>query len=170
VPADHAGELAIVQHRTLDSLDRIDRHILAALQVDGRISNVDLANTVGLSPTPCLERTRRLERDGFIDGYVALLNPERMEMGLLAFVEVSLDRPTADVFDNFAQAALADPKIVECHMVAGGFDYLMKVRVADMDAYRRFLGAGISRLPGVRETRTYVVIEKVKSSTVLPTD
>ncbi|MDB5396419.1 MAG: leucine-responsive transcriptional regulator [Rhodospirillales bacterium] len=157
-------------NRTLDSLDRIDRHILAALQADGRISNVDLANKVGLSPTPCLERTRRLERDGFIDGYVALLNPERMEMGLLAFVEVSLDRPTADVFDNFARAALADPNIVECHMVAGGFDYLMKVRVADMDAYRNFLGHGISRLPSVRETRTYVVIEKVKSSTVLPTE
>ena len=157
-------------NRTLESLDRIDRHILAVLQADGRISNVDLANKVGLSPTPCLERTRRLERDGFIDGYVALLNPDRMAMGLLAFVEVSLDRPTADVFDNFAQAALADPNIVECHMVAGGFDYLMKVRVADMDAYRRFLGHGIARLPGVRETRTYVVIEKVKSSTLLPTE
>ena len=160
----------MLQKRTLDSLDKIDRHILAALQADGRISNVDLADKVGLSPTPCLERTRRLERDGFIDGYVALLNPERMEMGLLAFVEVSLDRPTADVFDNFAQAALADANIVECHMVAGGFDYLLKVRVADMDAYRRFLGSGISRLPGVRETRTYVVIEKVKSSTLLPTE
>jgi Lrp/AsnC family leucine-responsive transcriptional regulator len=157
-------------NRTLERLDRIDRHILAVLQADGRISNVDLANKVGLSPTPCLERTRRLERDGFIDGYVALLNPERMEMGLLAFVEVSLDRPTADVFDNFAQAAQADPNIVECHMVAGGFDYLMKVRVADMDAYRRFLGYGIARLPGVRETRTYVVIEPVKSSTLLPTE
>ncbi len=159
----------MMPNRTLDDLDRIDRHILAALQSDGRISNVDLANKVGLSPTPCLERTRRLERDGFIDGYVALLNPERMEMGLLAFVEVSLDRPTADVFDKFAEAALEDPNIVECHMVAGGFDYLMKVRVADMDAYRGFLGTGISRLPGVRETRTYVAIEKVKSSTLLPT-
>jgi Lrp/AsnC family transcriptional regulator, leucine-responsive regulatory protein len=157
-------------NRTLEGLDRIDRHILAVLQADGRISNVDLATKVGLSPTPCLERTRRLERDGFIDGYVALLNPERMEMGLLAFVEVSLDRPTAEVFDKFAQAALADPNIVECHMVAGGFDYLMKVRVADMDAYRQFLGHGIARLPGVRETRTYVVIEQVKSITLLPTE
>jgi Lrp/AsnC family leucine-responsive transcriptional regulator len=162
--------MAIRPNRTLDNLDRIDRNILAALQAEARISNVDLAVKVGLSPTPCLERTRRLERDGFIDGYVTLLNPERMEMGLLAFVEVSLDRPTADVFDKFARAALADPNIVECHMVAGGFDYLMKVRVADMDAYRRFLSHGISRLPGVRETRTYVVIEKVKSSTLLPTE
>ena len=85
-------------------------------------------------------------------------------------VEVSLDRPTAEVFDKIAEAAQADPNIVECHMVAGGFDYLMKVRVADMDAYRRFLGHGIARLPGVRETRTYVVIEKVKSSTLLPTE
>lgn len=156
-------------NRALQDLDRIDRHILAVLQTDGRVSNVDLAAKVGLSPTPCLERTRRLERDGFIDGYVALLNPDKMAMGLLAFVEVSLDRPTAEVFDKFAEAAQADPNIVECHMVAGGFDYLMKVRVADMDAYRRFLGHGIARLPGVRETRTYVVIEPVKSSTLLPT-
>jgi Lrp/AsnC family leucine-responsive transcriptional regulator len=164
-----SGKNDKVPNKSLELLDRIDRHILAVLQADGRISNVDLASKVGLSPTPCLERTRRLERDGFIDGYVALLNPERMEMGLLAFVEVSLDRPTAEVFDKFAQAAMADPNIVECHMVAGGFDYLMKVRVADMDAYRQFLSHGISQLPGVRETRTYVVIEKVKSSTLLPT-
>ncbi len=156
--------------RTLTDLDRIDRRILAALQEDGRISNVELAAKVGLSPTPCLERTRRLERDGFIDRYAAILDPERMGMGLLAFVEVSLDRPTADVFENFAQAALADPNIIECHMVAGGFDYLMKVRVADMNAYRQFLGTGISRLPGVRETRTYVVIENVKTTSLLPTD
>jgi len=164
-----AGDLAVTQNRTLEDLDRIDRHILAVLQTDGRISNVDLAAKVGLSPTPCLDRTRRLERDGFIDGYVALLNPDKMKMGLLAFVEVSLDRPTAEVFDKFAAAAQADTNIVECHMVAGGFDYLMKVRVADMDAYRRFLGHDIARLPGVRETRTYVVIEQVKSSTLLPT-
>ena len=154
----------MIPNRTLESLDRIDRHILAVLQADGRISNVDLAAKVGLSPTPCLERTRRLERDGFIDGYVALLNPERMEMGLLAFVEVSLDRPTAEVFDKFAQAALADPNIVECHMVAGGFDYLIKIRVADMEAYRRFLGERLATLPGLLQIHTYVAMEEVKST------
>ena len=158
----------MIPNRTLQDLDRIDRHILAALQTDGRLSNVDLAAKVGLSPTPCLERTRRLERDGFIDGYVALLNPEKMAMGLLAFVEVSLDRPTAEVFDKFASAAQADPNIVECHMVAGGFDYLIKARMKDMESYRRFLGETLVQFPGVRQTRTYAVLEELKSTTKLP--
>lgn len=155
--------------RILHDLDRVDRAILETLQQDGRMTNIELAARIGLSPTPCLERTRRLEREGFIQGYVAVLNPERMERGLLIFVEVSLDRPTAEVFDQFAAAAKADPNIMECHMVAGGFDYLLKVRVPDMDAYRRFLGHGIPKLPGVRQTRTYAVIESVKSSVALPT-
>jgi Lrp/AsnC family transcriptional regulator, leucine-responsive regulatory protein len=150
--------------RTLKDLDAIDRRILQVLQKDGRISNVDLAEKIHLSPTPCLERVRRLERDGFIDGYVAVLNPDRLEAGLLAFVQISLDRTTRDVFERFAKAANADPASVECHMVAGGFDYLLKVRVADMEAYRRFLGANLSGLPGVRETHTYMVIEQVKRS------
>jgi Lrp/AsnC family transcriptional regulator, leucine-responsive regulatory protein len=150
--------------RTLKDLDAIDRRILQVLQKDGRISNVDLAEKIHLSPTPCLERVRRLERDGFIDGYVAVLNPDRLEAGLLAFVQISLDRTTPDVFERFAKATNAEPAIVECHMVAGGFDYLLKVRVADMDAYRRFLGANLSILPGVRETHTYMVMEQVKRS------
>ena len=150
--------------RTLKDLDQIDRRILQVLQKDGRISNVDLAEKVHLSPTPCLERVRRLERDGFILGYVAVLDPERLEAGLLAFVQISLDRTTPDVFERFAKAANGEPAIVECHMVAGGFDYLLKVRVADMDAYRRFLGANLSILPGVRETHTYMVMEQVKRS------
>jgi Lrp/AsnC family leucine-responsive transcriptional regulator len=151
--------------RTLTDLDRIDRKILDILQRDGRISNADLADEINLSPTPTLERVRRLERDGFIDNYVAMLNPLKMEAALIAFVEVALDRTTEDVLDKFANAVRATDEIVECHLVGGGFDYLLKVRVQDMAAYRRFLGAGLATLPGVRATHTYYVMEQIKAAT-----
>lgn len=154
--------------RTLSDLDRIDRKILEILQRDGRIANADLAKQINLSPTPTLERVRRLERDGFIDKYIALLNAAKMEADLVAFVEVALDRTTEDVLGKFAEAARAADEIVECNMVAGGFDYLLKVRVQDMAAYRRFLGSGLAALPGVRETHTYMVMEQVKAATVFP--
>lgn len=154
--------------RSLSTLDRIDKKILEVLQSQGRIANADLAKLVNLSPTPTLERVRRLERDGFIEKYVALLNPERMEAGLIAFVEVALDRTTEDVLAQFSQAARGTAEIVECYMIAGGFDYLVKIRVRDMDAYRRFLGSDLARLPGIRATHTYMVMEKVKEETGFP--
>ena len=149
-------------------LDRIDRKILAILQADGRIANVELADHVGLSPTSIGERLRRMLRDGFIEGYGARLNPERLGLGLLVFVEVLLDKTTPDIFDRFAAAVRRAPEVLECHMVAGGFDYLVKARVADMTAYRRFLGETLLAFPGVRETRTYAVMEEVKNSAALP--
>lgn len=145
-------------------LDLIDQKILSRLQADGRTSNVDLAEEVGLSPTPCLERVRRLERDGFIEEYVALLNPEKLDASLIAFIEVSLDRTTPDVFEKFRTAIVPLEQVQECHMVAGGFDYLLKVRAADMKAYRSFLGDILAAMPGVRQTHTYVVMEEVKST------
>jgi Lrp/AsnC family leucine-responsive transcriptional regulator len=154
--------------RTLSDLDLTDRKILDILQRDGRIANADLAKLINLSPTPTLERVRRLERDGFIDGYVAQLNAVKMEAALLAFVEVSLDRTTEDVLTTFADAVNAVDEIIECQMVAGGFDYLLKVRVQDMAAYRKFLGAGLSSLPGIRATHTYMVMEQVKAATRFP--
>ncbi|HVV41028.1 MAG TPA: Lrp/AsnC ligand binding domain-containing protein [Nitrobacter sp.] len=149
-------------------LDKIDRKILAILQADGRIANVELADRVGLSPTSIGERLRRLLRDGFIEGYGARLNPERLGLGLLVFVEVLLDKTTADVFERFAAAVRRAPEVLECHMVAGGFDYLVKARVGDMTAYRRFLGETLLAFPGVRETRTYAVMEEVKRDAPLP--
>ncbi len=154
--------------RTLDSLDRTDRKILEILQRDGRIANADLAKEVHLSPTPTLERVRRLERDGFIEKYVALLNPQKMEASLIAFVEVSLDRTTEDVLGKFAEAARRTEEISECHLVGGGFDYLLKVRVQDMAAFRRFLGTSLASLPGLRQTHTYYVMEEVKAVTAYP--
>jgi Lrp/AsnC family leucine-responsive transcriptional regulator len=149
-------------------LDRIDRRILRALQADGRLSNVELARRIALSPTPCLERVRRLERAGYIRGYRAELAPEKLGAGLLVFVQVTLDRTTPDVFEQFREAAAALPEVIECHMVAGGFDYLLKVRVSDMPAYRHFLGERLTALGGVAQTHTYVVMEEVKSDAPLP--
>jgi Lrp/AsnC family leucine-responsive transcriptional regulator len=149
-------------------LDKIDARILRALQDDGRISNLKLAETVHLSPTAVLERVKRLTRDGFILGYTARLNPDKLGAGLLVFIEVVLDRTTHDAMSIFKAAVQVRPEILECHLVAGGFDYLIKTRVADMQAYREFVGSVIWALPGVRETRTYAVMEEVKNTTALP--
>ena len=149
-------------------LDRIDRKILSILQEDGRIANLKLAEAVALSPTAVLARVQRLTRDGFILGYEARLNPLKLGAGMLVFVEVLLDRTTPNVFDQFKAAVQVHPEIMECHMVAGGFDYLLKTRSADMNAYRVFAGNVLWQLPGVRETRTYAVMEEVKNTTRLP--
>ena len=143
-------------------LDRIDRKILSILQEDGRIANLKLAEAVALSPTAVLARVQRLTRDGFILGYEARLNPLKLGAGMLVFVEVLLDRTTPNVFDQFKAAVQVHPEIMECHMVAGGFDYLLKTRSADMNTYRVFAGNVLWQLPGVRETRTYAVMEEVK--------
>jgi Lrp/AsnC family leucine-responsive transcriptional regulator len=149
-------------------LDRIDARILRVLQADGRISNLKLAEQVHLSPTAVLERVKRLTRDGYILGYEARLNPDKLGAGLLVFIEVVLDRTTHDAMNIFKAAVQVRPEILECHLVAGGFDYLIKTRVADMQAYRGFVGSVIWALPGVRETRTYAVMEEVKNTTLLP--
>jgi Lrp/AsnC family leucine-responsive transcriptional regulator len=149
-------------------IDQIDRRILSELQRDGRISNAELAHRIGLAPTSMSDRFRRLVRQGFIDGFGARLNPQALGLGLLAFVEVHLDKTTPDIFERFGEAVRVAPEVLECHLVAGGFDYLIKVRLADMAAYRRFLGETLLALPGVRETRTYAVMEEVKNDGPLP--
>ena len=148
-------------------IDRIDLRILNVLQRDGRISNLKLAESVALSPTAVLARVQRLQRDGYILGYEALLNPHKLGAGMMVFVEVLLDRTTPNVFEAFKAAVHVYPEIMECHMVAGGFDYLLKTRMADMAAYRAFAGTVLWQLPGVRETRTYAVMEEVKNTTRL---
>ena len=148
-------------------LDKIDLRILRVLQKDGRISNLKLAEEVHLSPTAVLERVKRLTRENYILGYEARLNPNKLGAGLMVFVEVLLDRTVHDVMDSFRAAVQVRPEILECHLVAGGFDYLLKTRVSDMGAYRSFVGDVIWSLPGVRETRTYAVMEEVKNTTAL---
>ncbi len=147
-----------------DDLDKIDLRILNALQQDGRISNLKLAELVALSPTAVLARTQRLQREGYILGYEVRLNPAKLGRGLTVFVEVLLERTSSQVFEQFKAAVQARPEIMECHMVAGGFDYLLKTRVCDMAAYREFAGSALWQLPGVRETRTYAVMEEVKET------
>ena len=149
-------------------IDRIDRRILDVLQRDGRISNLKLAEAVALSPTAVLARVQRLAKDGYIRGYEARLNPLKLGAGMLVFVEVLLDRTSANVFEQFKAAVPVRAEIMECHLVAGGFDYLLKIRCADMNAYRQFSGDVLWQLPGVRETRTYAVMEEVKQSMALP--
>ncbi|MGI3903323.1 MAG: Lrp/AsnC ligand binding domain-containing protein [Janthinobacterium lividum] len=150
------------------TVDASDLKILDILQADGRITTSDLAERLRLSPTATGERLRRLTRDGVITGYGARLDPQRLGLGLLVFVEVSLDKTTSDVFEQFARAVRLTPEILECHMVAGGFDYLVKARVADMAAYRRLLGDVLLALPGIKETRTYAVMDEVKRDGPLP--
>ncbi len=152
----------------IPGLDRIDRKILSALQADGRITNLELADKVGLSPTATAERVKRLTRDGYITGYTAKLDPGRLQRGLLVFVEIKLDRMNPEVFSTFAAAVARAPEVLECHLIAGGFDYLVKARVRDMEAYRSFLSEVLMALPGVRETHTYPVMEEVKHTTALP--
>ena len=148
-------------------LDRIDRKILQALQDDGRLSNLKLAEQVALSPTAVLARVQRLTREGVIQGYTTRLDAVKLGVGLMVFVEVLLDKTTPNVFEAFRAAVQVRPEIMECHMVAGGFDYLLKTRMADMNAYREFAGSVLWQLPGVRETRTYAVMEEVKNTTQL---
>ncbi|KXB32322.1 hypothetical protein AT959_01060 [Dechloromonas denitrificans] len=151
----------------MHKLDQIDLDILAALQADGRTTNVALAKQVGLSPTPCLERVKSLEAEGFIAGYSARLAPAALGLGLTVFVQISIERTSQQLFTDFRAAVQAIPEIQECHMVAGGYDYLLKVRVPDMLAYRNFLGAVLSGIPGIRETHSYPVMEEVKDSAAI---
>jgi len=149
-------------------VDQIDHKILHALQEDGRITNSALAQKCGLSNAACFERVKRLRENKVILGYTALLDPAKLDRELLIFIEVLLDRTTDDAFAAFAAHVRKLPDVIECHMVAGGFDYLLKVRVADMAAYRAFLGDTLVALPGIRETRTYAVLEEVKSTSAIP--
>jgi len=149
-------------------LDKIDRHILRVLQQEGRISYVELGERVGLSTTPCMERVRRLERDKFVLGYGARLNPQKLQANLLVFVEISLSSKSADIFDDFRRAAIKLPHVLECHLVSGDFDYLIKARISEMASYRKLLGDILLKLPGVRESKSYIVMEEIKETLAIP--
>lgn len=150
------------------AIDRIDLQILSFLQGDGRLSNVALAKRINLSPTPCLERVKRLEEKGYIKAYHAQLDANLLQAGLLVFVQVLLDKTTPDIFAKFSNALKHLDELQECHMVAGGFDYLLKLRFSDMYAYRKFLGDDLTSLPGILQTHTYFVMEEVKNSPAIP--
>lgn len=152
------------------TLDRIDRKILDHLQRDGRMSITELAQQVGLSTSPCAERVRRLERDGVITGYHARLSPEALGKTLLVFVEIKLSSKSGDVFDKVRRELLHLPEVLECHLVSGAFDYLVKARLRGMGEYRHLLGDILKKLPVPAESHSYVVMEEVKETLALAID
>jgi len=148
-------------------LDRIDMTILKTLQVDGRITNVELAQKVNLSASPCLDRVKRLETEGYIKRYGAFLDASKLGFGMTAFVQVTLDRTTADVFKLFKVEVVKIKEVVECHLVAGGYDYLLKIRFNNIESYRSILEA-VADLPAMSQTHTYMVTEHIKEDTGVP--
>ena len=151
------------------NIDAFDRAILETLQQNGRISNQDLAAAVNLSPSPCLRRVRRLEEEGIIAGYTALLNARKLGLKLTAFLHISMDRHTPERFDNFETAVAGFPEVLECHLVTGQeADYLLKVVVEDMDGYQHFLLNKITRIEGVSGVHSSFVLKSPQERTALP--
>lgn len=151
-----------------EELDALDRRIVAALQADGRLSNVDLAEKVGLSPSPCLRRVNRLERDGYIESYRAMLGRKRIGLGLSVFVGVKIEGHADDRATTFEEEVVAFPEVIACHMIAGEADYLLEVTVPDLDAYQQFLVGKLLNLPLVREVRSNIAIQTLKAGAPLP--
>ena len=153
--------------REMRELDRIDRQILDILQREGRISITELADRVSLSATPCGDRVRRMEREGVITGYYARVDPKAVQRELLVFLEINLSAKSGDVFDKVRRELMQTPEVLECHLVSGEFDYLVKARLPEMSAYRRLLGELLKRLPASATSRSYVVMEEVKETMYL---
>ena len=160
---------AVIAMSKTKTLDRVDLAILKTLQSDGRITNVELAKKVNLSASPCLDRVKRLETEGYIKRYGAFLNTSKLNYGMTAFIQVTLDRTTADVFKLFKAEVVKIKEIVECHLVAGGYDYLLKIRFADIESYRLIL-ENIAGLPAISQTHTYMVTEHIKEDSGVPFD
>ena len=153
----------------IDSIDRYDREILRVLQADGRISNQDLADRIGLSPSPCLRRVRALEDAGLIAGYRAQLDAKKLGLTLMALIHISMDRHTPDRFENFESEIRAIPEIVECLLITGqDADYQLKAVVRDMDAYQELLLNRITRIPGVTGVHSSFVLRRVVETGALP--
>lgn len=151
------------------TLDRIDKRILDLLQKNSRISNIEIAEKVGLSPTPCARRIKRLEESGLIDGYVTLLNPEKLGLNLIAIISISMDRHTPDRFETFEKAVREMPEVLECSIVTGqAADFLLKAVVKDMRHYEEFLLGSLTKLEGVAGVHSSFVLREVIKKTALP--
>jgi Lrp/AsnC family leucine-responsive transcriptional regulator len=150
-----------------NDIDKIDRRILHLLQQNGRISNAELAVAVSISPATCHRRTQRLLDKGYITGVRAIIAPHKVNRGTLAMVGVVLDRSTPESFAQFEQAVAGLPFVIDCHLVAGDFDYFLKIRVGDMADFNMLHGKNLIALPGVRQTRTFFVMKEVVDSAPL---
>lgn len=149
-------------------LDSIDWRILAELQNNARISNVDLADRVNLSPSPCLARVKRLEREGFINRYVTLLDPAAVGLGVSVFVQVRLERQVESSLKTFERAIAARSEVMECYLMTGTSDYLLRVVVSDLQEFQRFVTEVIAKISGVGSVQSSVALKQVKYSTALP--
>jgi Lrp/AsnC family leucine-responsive transcriptional regulator len=152
----------------MHKLDKIDRRILRALQEDGRIQNVDLARKVGLSPSPCLRRVRILEESGVIERYVALLDASKIGAGLTIFARIWLKAQDVQTVEIFTEEIKRLPQIVECHLMAGDCDFLLRVVAADLNAYRQFQIDHLTRIKGVQSVKTEIPMQKIKLTSELP--
>ena len=148
----------------ISSLGKIDRNILRILQKDGRISYTELARQVGLSVTPCIDRVKRMERNGYILGYSAQVCSQKLDAALVVFVQIRLNHTSQKNFEEFRRSVIDLENIQSCFLVSGNYDYLLKARVADMAAYRELLGHRILKLPAVQESTSYVVMEELKET------
>ena len=152
----------------MTEIDRIDRKIIEELQREGRLPMTELAQRIGLTTSPCTERVKRLEREGVITGYHARVNPEALGRSLLVFVELTLSSKSAQVFETVRQALLLEPRVVECHLISGSFDYLVKVRLSAMREYRELLGHILRQIPVPAQSNSYVVMEEIQENGPLP--
>jgi Lrp/AsnC family transcriptional regulator, leucine-responsive regulatory protein len=150
------------------ALDAIDRRIVAELQRDARLSNVELADRVGLSPSPCLRRVTRLEREGYIEGYRAALRRDRIGLGFSVFLGVKIGGHANQQALEFEEAVIAMPEVIACHLVSGEADYFLEVVVPDLEHYQRFLVGRLLNLPIVREVRSNIAIQTLKAGAPLP--
>ena len=152
------------------ALDDFDQKIIEALQADGRLTNVDLAERIGLSPSPCLRRVKRLEREGYIAAYRATLDRARVGLGFTVFLGVRIDGHANDRAEGFEEAVLAMREVIACHMVSGTVDYLLEVVVPDLASYQEFLLSKLLALPIVREVQSSIAINTLKAGAPLPLD
>ena len=159
-----------IQKESVRGLDKLDRNILRILQQEGRISMKELGERVGLSITPCIERVKRMERDGVITGYYTKVSPAALGAKLLVFVEITLNHKSASAFEQFRREVLQIPEVQECHLVSGDFDYLIKARIHEMAEYRKLLGDMLLQLPGAAQSKSYVVMEEIKETLALSTE
>jgi Lrp/AsnC family transcriptional regulator, leucine-responsive regulatory protein len=149
-------------------LDATDKHILEVLQKNARIANTELADEVGLTPAPCLRRLRKLEDAGFVKQYTAILDAKKINMGLTVFVMVTLDRQTKGTYDDFTTKMRSQPEVLECYLILGERDFLLKICVSDLEAYQKFYLEYLTRAPGVRNINSIIAVSEEKHTTALP--
>ncbi|EIE49962.1 ArsR family transcriptional regulator [Salipiger aestuarii] len=154
----------------VSDLDATDRRILKQLQNEGKLTNIELSNRIGLSPSPCLSRVRALEQSGVISGYVALVNPEAIGLGVNVFIQITLERQIEQALETFENRMEAYPEVMECFLMTGDSDYLIRLVVRDIAELQRFILQKLSNIPGVANIRSSFALKQVKYRTALPVD